>query len=518
MNADRGEGSGTDATGRIHLVGAGPGDPGLMTARALELVAAADVIYYDRLIPSSALAGARPEAELVYVGKRPGVVTMPQEQIIERMIESARRGLDVVRLKGGDPYLFGRGAEEAEAAVAAGIAYEVVPGVTAGIAATAYAGIPVTHREDASAVAFVTGHENPEKPETAIDWPALAAFPGTLVFYMGVRRLGAISTALIDAGRSPDEPAATVEQGTTSRQRALVATLATIADRAAEVEVKAPALIVVGDVARHRDRLAWFEDRPLHARTVVVTRARDRAGELSGRLRALGAEVVELPAIRIESLTDTEPVREAVANLSTGRYGLVCVTSPNGAELLFGALGIAGLDARALAGTTVAAVGSGTADALAAHGVAADVVPARAVAEGLLEALEGLKSLELEGSRVLLAQAEGARPVLVGGLRDRGAEVDAVPLYRTVRATPDRVALEAAQAADWITFSSASTVTGLLEAMPEGLPEGARLISIGPITSAALREADLEVAREADPHDLDGLIAALLDAAAEEGA
>ena len=275
---------------------------------------------------------------------------------------------------------------------------------------------------------------------------------------------------------------------------------------------------MVGDVARHRDRLAWFEDRPLHARTVVVTRARDRAGELSGRLRALGAEVVELPAIRIESLTDTEPVREAVANLSTGRYGLVCVTSPNGAELLFGALGIAGLDARALAGTTVAAVGSGTADALAAHGVAADVVPARAVAEGLLEALEGLESLELEGSRVLIAQAEGARPVLVGGLRDLGAEVDAVPLYRTVRATPDRVALEAAQAADWITFSSASTVTGLLEAMPEGLPEGARLISIGPITSAALREADLEVAREADPHDLDGLIAALLDAAAEEGA
>ena len=505
-------------SGRIHLVGAGPGDPGLMTARALELVAEADVIYYDRLIPSSALAGARPGAELVYVGKRPGVVTMAQEQIIERMIESARQGLSVVRLKGGDPYIFGRGAEEAEAAVTAGIAYEVVPGITAGIAATAYAGIPVTHRKDASAVAFVTGHEDPDKPETAIDWPALAAFPGTLVFYMGVRRLPAISAALIESGRSPDEPAATVEQGTTSRQRAVVATLDTIADRAAEAGVKAPALIVVGAVARHRDRLAWFEDRPLHGQTVVVTRARTQAGELAGRLRALGAEVVELPTIRIEPLIDTDPVRAAATDLAEGRYGLLCVTSPNGADLLFDALGAAGLDARALAGTTVAAVGSGTAEAVANRGVTADVVPERAVAEGLLEALGAFGSLEIEGSRVLLAQAEGARPVLADGLQERGAEVDVAPLYRTVSLPPDRVALEAAEAANWITFTSGSTVAGLLKAMPEGPPVGTRLISIGPITSNAIREAGLEVTREADPHDLDGLVAALLDAVAGERA
>lgn len=497
--------------GCIYLVGAGPGDPGLMTARALELIAAADVIYYDRLIPSSALAGARPDAELVYVGKRPGAVTMPQGQIIERLIDSARHGLAVVRLKGGDPFMFGRGAEEAEAAVTAGIAYEVVPGVTAGIAATAYAGIPVTHREDASAVAFVTGHENPDKPETAIDWPALAAFPGTLVFYMGVRRLAAIASALIEEGRSASEPAATVEQGTTSRQRAVVGTLATIAEQAAEVGVKAPALIVVGEVARHRSRLAWFEDRPLHGQTVVVTRARAQAGELAGRLRTLGAEVVELPTIRIEPLTDTEPVREAVSRLAAGRYPLICVTSPNGAELLFEAINAAGLDARVLAGTTVAAVGSGTAGALAAHGVTADLLPERAVAEGLLEALADLDSLRLRGSRVLLAQAEGARPVLADGLHEFGAEVDAVPLYRTVRQAPDQVALEAAGVASWVTFTSASTVAGLLEAMPDGPPTGARLISIGPITSNAIREAGLEMTREAGPHDLDGLVEALLE-------
>ncbi len=501
--------------GRIYLVGAGPGDPGLMTARSLELIAGADVVYYDRLIPSSALGGARPDAELVYVGKKPGVATVPQEQIIERMIASARQGLCVVRLKGGDPYLFGRGAEEAEAAVAAGVEYEVVPGVTAGIAATAYAGIPVTHREGASAVAFVTGHEDPEKPETAIDWPALAGFPGTLVFYMGVRRLAANAAALIDGGRDPDEPVAAIEQGTIARQRVVVATLAGIAEGVASAQIKAPALIVVGEVVRHREQLAWFENRPLHGQTVVVTRARPQAGELSARLRALGAEVIELPVIRIESLAGTDPVRAAVAGLAESRYGLLCLTSPNGVDLLFDALGAAGLDARVLAGTQVAVVGPGTAAALAAHGITVDILPDRAVAEGLLEELQGN---EFDGRRVLLAQAEAARPVLADGLRGRGLEVDAVSLYRTLPEAPDQVALEAATGAGWITFTSASTVAGLLKAIPEGPPASARLISIGPITSTAIREAGLEVTRQADPHDLDGLIMALLAAVATDSA
>ena len=499
--------------GTIYLVGAGPGDPGLITVRGQELVASADVIYYDRLIPSSALEGSRPDAELVYVGKRPGIVTVPQEEIISRMVESAREGRSVVRLKGGDPYLFGRGAEEAEAAIAAGLACEVVPGVTAGIAATAYAGIPVTHREDASAVAFVTGHEDPGKPGTAIDWPALASFPGTLVFYMGVRRLARNAAALIAGGRSPDEPAAVIEQGTTSRQRVVTSDLATIADAAAEAGIGAPALIVVGAVAAHRSKLAWFEDRPLHGCTVVVTRARDRAGELASRLRALGAEVVEMPLIRVEPASgpgNPGGGRAAfdVGALVGGDQDMLCLTSPNGVRFLFDGLGAEGLDARALAGMRIAALGPGTAAALADRGIAADVVASRPVAEGLLEELAGE---ELEGVRVTVAQAEGARPVLAEGLSQLGATVTRLDLYRTVSERPGEVAAEAASRAGWFTFTSASTVSSYLEAFPEGPPPGARLVSIGPVTSAAIREAGFEVSVEASQHDLEGLTAAVLE-------
>jgi uroporphyrinogen III methyltransferase/synthase len=492
--------------GQIYLVGAGPGDPGLITVRGRELLKTADVIFYDRLIPSSALADARPDAELVYVGKRPGVVTMPQEEIIERMIRSARGGRSVVRLKGGDPYLFGRGAEEAEAAVDAGIAYEVVPGVTAGIAATAYAGIPVTHREEASAVAFVTGHEDPRKPDTAIDWTALAAFPGTLVFYMGVRRLQQNAAALIAGGRRPEEPAAAIEQGTTSRQRVVTGRLSIIADLVAETAIKAPALIVVGEVAAHRDKLEWFERRPLHGRTVVVTRARDQAGALASRLRSLGAEVVEMPLIRIEPLADQAATGEALMRLAEGGYELLCVTSPNGASMLFGALRSAGLDARALAGVRIAAMGPGTAEALSEGGISADTVASRPVAEGLLAELD---DTELSGSRVLVVQAEGARPVLREGLAGRGAQVEVLALYRTVSKAPDQVAAQAAGRAGWITFTSASTVASYVEAFPQGPPAQTRVISIGPVTSSALRSAGVTVAREAAAHDLDGLIAAL---------
>jgi uroporphyrinogen III methyltransferase/synthase len=430
------------------------------------------------------------------------------------MIGSARDGRSVVRLKGGDPYLFGRGAEEAEAAVDAGLSYEVVPGVTAGIAATAYAGIPVTHRDDASAVAFVTGHEDPEKPETSIDWAALAAFPGTLVFYMGVRRLPQNAEALVAAGRSPDEPAAAIEQGTTSRQRCVTATLSTIAGQAALAGIRAPALIVVGAVASRREVLEWFEGRPLHGRTVAVTRARNQAGELSDRLRELGAETVEVPLIRIETLTGTAEVNVAIAELAGSSYDLVCVTSPNGAGMLFEALASRGFDARALAGTRVAAMGPGTAAALAGHGVSADVTAERAVAEGLLEelAVEGVR-----GSRVLIAQAQGAREVLAEGLAELGAEADVVALYRTVAEVPDQVARDAASRADWITFTSASTVASYLSAFPDGPAEGTGIVSIGPVTSAALREAGLEVTAEADSHDLEGLIQALLGAAAGGG-
>jgi uroporphyrinogen III methyltransferase / synthase len=495
----------TARAGVVYLVGAGPGDPGLMTARSLELIAAADAVFYDRLIPPGALAGAREDAELVYVGKQPGVPSVPQEEIGERLIEAARAGRSVVRLKGGDPFVFGRGGEEAEALREAGVEFEVVPGVTAGVAATAYAGIPVTHRDDASAVAFVTGHEDPEKTESALDWPALARFPGTLVFYMGVKRLEENAAALIAAGRSAEEPAAAIERGTWPGQRTVEATLGTIAEAVAAAQVKAPALIVVGEVAGRREQIGWLERRPLHGRRVVVTRARAQASGLAATLRELGAEVVELPAIRIEPRIGSEEVQRVAGAL--GVYELICLTSPNGVRLLFEAMEAAGLDARALAGVTVAAIGPGTARALAERGVLADVVPERFVAEGLIEALE---EMEVSGARVLVARAAEARDVLPEALRERGAEVDVIALYETVREQPGDEDVEAARGADYVTFTSSSTVTNLTSALGDRFPAGARIVSIGPVTSETIRNAGLSVDVEAERHDIDGLLAALL--------
>jgi uroporphyrinogen III methyltransferase / synthase len=510
-------------SGVVYLVGAGPGDPGLMTARSLELIGSADSVFYDRLIPPGALRGAREGAELVYVGKQPGVPSVPQDEIGARLIEAAEAGRSVVRLKGGDPYVFGRGGEEGEALREAGVEFEVVPGVTAGVAATAYAGIPVTHRDDASAVAFVAGHEDPEKAETALNWDALARFPGTLVFYMGVKRLPENAAALIAAGRDPEQPAAAIERGTMAGQRTVAATLGTIADAVEREGVGAPALIVVGAVARRRDRLAWLERRPLFGRRVVVTRARAQANGLAGTLRDLGAEVVELPTIRIEPRIEGEEVRRAVAAIAD--YALVCLTSPNGAHLLFDALAIgspasasvpgseapARLDARALAGATVAAIGPGTARALAEHGIAADIVPERFVAEALVEVLAGV---EVKGRRVLVARAAEARDVLPDALRERGAEVDVLALYETIREEPDAEAIEAAQSADYVTFTSSSTVTNLTEALGDSFPGDARIVSIGPVTSDTARAAGLTVDVEAERHDVGGLIAALLEDAA----
>jgi uroporphyrinogen III methyltransferase/synthase len=496
--------------GIVYLVGAGPGDPGLMTARSLDLIASADAVFYDRLIPPGALDGAREDTELVYVGKQPGVPSVPQDEIGVRLIEAAEAGKSVVRLKGGDPFVFGRGGEEGEALRAAGVEFEVVPGVTAGVAATAYAGIPVTHRDDASAVAFVTGHENPEKAESALDWDALASFPGTLVFFMGVKRLEENAAALIAGGRDAEEPAAAIERGTWPGQRTVVATLGTIAAAVEREAIKAPALIVVGAVAGRREDLAWLERRPLHGRRVVVTRARAQASGLAATLRDLGAEVVELPAIRIESRIDAAEVKEAAAAI--GVYELICLTSPNGVRLLFEAIAAVGLDARALAGATVAAIGPGTARALAARGVLADVLPERFVAEALVEALA---DTDVKGARVLVARAAEARDVLPDALRERGAEVDVVSLYETVREAPDAEAIAAAQAADYVTFTSSSTVTNLTEALGDRFPSGARIVSIGPVTTETAEATGLEVDVEAERHDIDGLVQALLEDAAK---
>jgi uroporphyrinogen III methyltransferase/synthase len=497
--------------GIVYLVGAGPGDPGLVTARALELVAAAEVIFHDRLIPEGILYGARPGAELVYVGKRPGEAAVEQGEIERRMIEAAKQGRSVVRLKGGDPFVFGRGGEEAEALAAAGVEFEVVPGVTAGVAAPAAAGSRVTPGDHASAVAFVTGHEDPAKPESALDWEALARFPGTLVLYMGVKRLTDNAAALIAGGRNPEEPAAVVERGTLPGQRTVTAPLGEIAAAAEREGIGAPAVVVVGPVSGRREALAWLERRPLFGRRVVVTRARAQASGLSASLRSLGAEVIELPAIRIEPRIETEAVQKAINGLHS--YALVCLTSPNGVRLLFEALAVAGLDARALANATVAAIGPGTAAELEAHGIRADVVPESFVAEALVEALA---EVPVQGRPVLVARAAEARDVLPDALRERGAKVDVVALYETVAEPPDPAAVEAAQDADYLTFTSSSTVRNLVAALDGRLPEAARVVSIGPVTSEAAREAGLAVDVEAQRHNVEGLLEALLADAATE--
>ncbi len=485
--------------GRVYLVGAGPGDPGLLTARALELIASADVILHDRLIPSAALDGARADAQLLYVGKEGGGPSVPQERTEEEMLAHARAGRTVVRLKGGDPFVFGRGGEEALTLHAAGIPFEIVPGVSAGVGASAYAGIPVTHRGVASAVALVTGHEDPTKQESAIDWPALAAFPGTLVLYMGVRRLPDIAAALIAGGRSREEPVALVEAGTLPTQRTVTGTLATIAEIAQREQVRAPSITVVGPVVELAGELAWLEPRPLAGRTVAVTRARAQASGLARRLQALGAQVVQAPVISVRSLPGPAP------DLSP--YDLVCLTSANGVDALFERLAAAGRDARALAGAKVAAIGPGTARPLAAHGITADVVPERFVAESLVEALA-----DVPVTRALVARAAEARDVLPDALRARGAQVDVLALYETVAEPLDPAALKAAREADYITFTSSSTVRFFLEAAGGEAPlgEDTRIVSIGPVTSETLREHGLKPDVEATRHDVDGVLDALL--------
>jgi uroporphyrinogen III methyltransferase/synthase len=522
--------NGPEQPGRVHLVGAGPGDPGLLTARALELIARADTILYDRLIPSQALDGARADAELLFVGKQGGGDSVPQEQTQALMIERARAGREVVRLKGGDPFVFGRGGEEALALREAGIEFGVVPGVTAGVSAAAYAGIPVTHRGLSTGVALVTGHtqdapedgapvtsaaqahdgeghpreraahavEQTDKDERGaqLDWSALAAFPGTLVFYMGVRQLPHIAEQLISAGRPPSQPVALVERGTLPDQRTVAGTLATIAEIADREQVKAPSITIVGAVAGLAQDLEWLPARPLAGYTVAVTRARAQASGLAERLSELGASVIQAPTISARTLDGPA--------LDPAPYDLICLTSPNGVERLFERLAANGRDARSLAGARIATIGPATTRALAQHGIAADVVPERFVAESLLEALG-----ELDVKHALVATAREARDTLPNALRARGAQVDVLALYETVAEPLSERASKQAQAADYITFTSSSTVLHFLEAAGPPSPR-TRIVSIGPITSATLREQGLEAHVEAERHDIDGLVAALL--------
>jgi uroporphyrinogen III methyltransferase/synthase len=482
----------------VYLVGAGPGDPGLITVRGAEVLARADLVVYDRLVDPSLLDLAPAGAERVYVGKAPGRVEMPQDHINALLVERAGHGATVVRLKGGDPYVFGRGGEEAEALAAAGVLFEVVPGVTSAIAAPAYAGIPVTHRGVSTHYTVVTGHEDPAKERADVDWEALARAGGTLVILMGAGRIADIARRLVAGGRSADTPVAAVRHGTRPDQRTVRATLATIAD----VGVQPPAAIVVGDVAALD--LAWFESRPLFGRRVVVTRAREQASELRRRLEHRGAEVVELPAIVIERVDFTLPPLD--------RYQWLVFTSANGVAAFFDrGLAARGRDARALARLRVAAIGTGTADALARRGVIADLVPDRFVAEALLDAFPEPAE---PGERVLLARAEHARDALPAGLRERGYDVDVLAVYRTAATTPAPDIVESIRSGrvDALTFTSSSTVTNfcdMLGTLPDPHP---LVVSIGPVTSRTAKERGLRVDAEAVEHTIDGLVEVLVDA------
>lgn len=491
---------------KVYLVGAGPGDPGLLTLRAAELIAAADVIVYDRLIPATALASSKPSAELIYVGKEADRQTLSQDKINRLLVEKAQAGLVVVRLKGGDPFVFGRGGEEALALHGAGIGFEIVPGVTAGVAAAAYAGIPVTDRESSSAVAFITGHS--QEDGDSIEWQAVANFPGTLVFYMGVRNLAEIVQNLLVAGRNGSEPAAVIERGTSAAQRTVSGTLAEIAELANSAAIEPPALTVIGKVVELREQISWFENRPLFGTKVVVTRAQAQASKLSKRLSVLGADVIETPVISIEPLSKSATA-ETLKQVS--EFGLICFTSINGVERFFAELSALGLDSRALAGAEIAAVGQSTATALVDRGIIADTVPDRATSDELAKTLS---KTDLKDKRVLVATAEGAAEILERSLLGQGADVTVLDLYRTEAASFDDATADKVCSSDYVTFSSGSTVRNLLTALePKRLPANCRIVTIGPVTSEAVQSAGLRVATEAKRPDIDALVEAVLELA-----
>jgi uroporphyrinogen III methyltransferase/synthase len=492
----------------VHLVGAGPGDPGLLTVRALELLRVADVVIYDRLSQESLLDVA-PAAERIDVGKAPGHVRLTQSEINDLLIERGRRGETVVRLKGGDPFVFARGGEEATALAGAGVPFEVVPGITSAIAVPAYAGIPVTLRHSSTSVTIVTGHEEPgaegaESTEGTVDWEAVARVGGTIVVLMGVARIGRIAAELMAGGRAPDTPVAAVQWGTRPEQRTVRATLSTIADQ----PLGTPSTIVIGDVAA--SDLAWFENRPLFGRRVVVTRAREQVGELVMGLQAQGAAAVEVPAIEIRDPADGGAALAAAVD-RLGDYAWVVLTSPNGARRLLDAVRDRGRDARAFAGAGLAAIGPGTAEALAAANLEVDLVPPRFVAESLLDALPAPSAT---GGRLLLVRAAVARDVLPEGLRSKGWDVDVVEAYRTEQAPLAEEQAAAVAAADVVTFTSSSTVSNFLAAMT-GRPIPPVVAAIGPITAATAREHGLAVDVEAEVHTIDGLVDALVAWAAK---
>jgi len=499
-----------DEPGTVYLVGAGPGDPDLLTIRGRQCLREADTVVYDYLANPVLLDLAVHADEHICVGKKAGKHTMTQAHINALLVAKSRDGRRTVRLKGGDPFVFGRGGEEALALAAAGIPFEIVPGITAGIAAPAYAGIPVTHRDCNSVLTLVTGHEDPAKAETAVNWPALAQGGGTLVFYMGVRNLPGIVARLTAHGRPGHTPVAVIQRGTEPAQQVVAGTLASIVAQAQQAGLRPPAVIVVGEVAALRQHLRWFDARALSGKTVLVTRARSQAGTFARQLEQAGAAVIQVPTIRIEPPTDWTALEAAVSD--PGAYEWILFTSVNGVEFFFRALTGTGGDSRSLGSCRVAALGSATAEALLAHGIAADLVPERFTAAALYQALHDAG--QVDGNRFLLPRSDIAPDRLAERLTAAGGRVTAVTAYRTTSAEPAEPALAALRKGqvDLVTFTSSSTARNFAAMMRKhlgALPANMAYASIGPETTRTARAEGMDIAVEADPHTVPGLVRAI---------
>lgn len=498
--------------GIVYLVGAGPGDAGLLTLRGAELLARADVVVYDALVNPDLLRLASKSAEIIFGGKRSKDHAIPQGELNQLLVAKAREGRTVVRLKGGDPYIFGRGGEEAEELAAARVPFEVVPGVSSFFAAPNYAGIPLTHREHCSGFTVITGHEDPAKEAGGIDWEHVANMPGTKVIMMGTERIGRIAELLVGHGMSPDTPAAMVRWGTTGQQQSIEGTLATIAHEAVKAKLAAPTVTVIGDVVRMRDRLNWFEKRSLFGQRIVVTRTREQASELSRQLRERGAEVLEIPTIRTVAPTDPAPLLEALSGLNA--YDWLVFTSPNGVGFFFDSFFKKFQDLREIGGVRIAAVGPATAARIRELHLQVDLMPEEYLAVKVADALAEYQSIE--NLRILLLRAEAANPELPKMLEERGAIIDDIACYQTVPEQEDRTGASAKlleTGADWITFTSSSTVDHFhrrfnLPALLQQFPR-IKTASIGPETSKALAALGLKPDAEARAHNIDGLVLAL---------
>jgi uroporphyrinogen III methyltransferase / synthase len=498
--------------GSVYLVGAGPGDAGLLTMRGAELLSRADVVVYDALVNPDLLRLAPRTAEIIYGGKRAKDHAIPQEELNALLVSKAKSGKTVVRLKGGDPYIFGRGGEEAEELAAANIPFEVVPGVSSIVAAPNYAGIPITHRDHCSSFTVITGHEDPTKEESSIDWEQVARTPGTKVILMGVERIASLASSLMAGGMSPDTPVGMVRWGTTGRQRSIEGTLQTIADVVAKSGFKAPAVTVIGDVVKLRRRLNWAEKRPLFGKRIVVTRTREQASQLTQQLTERGAEVLEVPTIRIEAPDERQALVECMAGL--GEYDWIVFTSPNGVTQFFEFFFRSFEDVRDLGAVRFAAVGPATAAKLKELHLKVDLMPERYLTNEIASAFKSYQ--DIENVRILLLRAQVANPELVQALEKLGAIVDDVSVYKTVPETEDRNGAAARlneDGADWITFTSSSTVQNFHTRfnLPELLKRfpSLRTASIGPETSKALLALGLTPSVEARVHTIDGLVQAL---------